>query len=75
MLNNLLKLLEQKTATIGVIGMGYVGLPLAIRCSEEFHRVIGFDILQERVQDLQVKADRVLVLKRCLAALDLQEGR
>jgi len=50
LLNNLLKLLEQKTATIGVIGMGYVGLPLAIRCSEEFHRVIGFDILQERVQ-------------------------
>ena len=39
----LLKKIENKQAIIGVIGLGYVGLPLALRfCKEEF-RVIGFD--------------------------------
>jgi UDP-N-acetyl-D-glucosamine dehydrogenase len=30
--------------------MGYVGLPLALRCAEVFDRVIGFDIMEDRVQ-------------------------
>jgi len=41
--------LNNKSATIGVVGMGYVGLPLAIRYAEEYSRVVGFDILPDRV--------------------------
>ena len=33
-----------RTATVGIIGLGYVGLPLALRFSEAGFRVIGFDI-------------------------------
>jgi UDP-N-acetyl-D-mannosaminuronate dehydrogenase len=33
-----------RTALVGVIGLGYVGLPLALRSSEAGFRVIGFDI-------------------------------
>lgn len=33
-----------RTARVGVIGLGYVGLPLALRFSEAGFRVIGFDI-------------------------------
>jgi len=33
-----------RTALVGVIGLGYVGLPLALRFSEAGFRVLGFDI-------------------------------
>ncbi|MFQ6553810.1 nucleotide sugar dehydrogenase [Aestuariibius insulae] len=39
--------------TIAVIGLGYVGLPLAVRLAEKFGRVIGFDINQGRIQGLR----------------------
>lgn len=50
MSNRLSSLLNNKAANIGVVGMGYVGLPLALRCAEVFDRVIGFDIMEDRVQ-------------------------
>ncbi|QSG01714.1 nucleotide sugar dehydrogenase [Natranaeroarchaeum sulfidigenes] len=40
-------------ATIAVIGLGYVGLPLACHFSEAGFRVIGFDIDLDRVQQLR----------------------
>ena len=43
-MSSLLNKIKQKNATIGIIGLGYVGLPLAIRFSEEEFKVIGFDI-------------------------------
>ena len=42
-LQELLERLANKTATIGIIGMGYVGLPLMLRFSEVGFRIIGFD--------------------------------
>ncbi|MBK1726380.1 nucleotide sugar dehydrogenase [Halorhodospira neutriphila] len=40
------------TATIGIIGLGYVGLPLMLRFVEEGFRVLGFDIDPEKVTAL-----------------------
>lgn len=45
----LLNLLSAKTAVIGIVGLGYVGQPLALRFSEMGYRVIGFDIDAEKV--------------------------
>jgi UDP-N-acetyl-D-glucosamine dehydrogenase len=42
-LDNLLRQLESRTATVGVIGLGYVGLPLALLFHESGFPVIGFD--------------------------------
>jgi len=36
--------LSGRTATIGVIGLGYVGLPLAAACARAGFKVVGFDI-------------------------------
>ena len=36
--------METREARIGIIGMGYVGLPLALLFSGERFRVTGFDI-------------------------------
>ena len=41
--------IKNHKSTIGVIGLGYVGLPLAIRFSEEGFKVTGFDIDKEKV--------------------------
>jgi UDP-N-acetyl-D-glucosamine dehydrogenase len=48
----LLQRLKDRTATIGIVGLGYVGLPLALRCSEVGYRVIGFDIDSKKVDTL-----------------------
>lgn len=40
----LIERFHKRTATVGIIGLGYVGLPLALRFSEAGLRVIGFDI-------------------------------
>ncbi|MBN86278.1 MAG: UDP-N-acetyl-D-glucosamine dehydrogenase [Dehalococcoidia bacterium] len=45
--------IKEKTATIGVVGMGYVGLPLAAAVFEEGYSVIGFDLDPSKVEALQ----------------------
>lgn len=49
----LLQKIEAKTAKVGVIGLGYVGLPLAIEFCKVGFTVCGFDIDAEKVQKLQ----------------------
>lgn len=39
-----------KTATIGVVGLGYVGLPLAVEKAKAGFTVIGFDVQEEKVR-------------------------
>lgn len=49
---NLIKKLKNKTAIIGIVGLGYVGLPLALRFSEVGFKVMGFDIDQAKIDKL-----------------------
>ena len=44
--------IEARTARIGIIGMGYVGLPLALLFSEQGFPVTGFDIDSKKVETL-----------------------
>lgn len=48
-MRNLEQKLRNKTAVIGIIGLGYIGLPLALAFSEAGFRVLGFDIKQKKV--------------------------
>jgi UDP-N-acetyl-D-glucosamine dehydrogenase len=48
----LFKKLNDKTAVIGIVGLGYVGLPLSLRYSEIGYKVVGFDIDQSKVDIL-----------------------
>jgi UDP-N-acetyl-D-galactosamine dehydrogenase len=47
------------TIKIGVIGLGYVGLPLAVEFGKKFS-VTGFDIKMERIDELNKGTDRTL---------------
>lgn len=49
----LIKKLRSKEAVVGVVGLGYVGLPLAIRIAESGLKVVGFDIDVFKVHSLQ----------------------
>ena len=40
--------INNKEAIIGIMGLGYVGLPLALRFSSCDFKVIGFDIDQKK---------------------------
>lgn len=48
----LLERLNERTATIGIIGLGYVGLPLAVAFAEEGYNVIGLDVSESKVTGL-----------------------
>jgi len=47
--SELIRKIQDKSARIGVIGLGYVGLPLAVDKAIAGYEVIGFDIQQKRV--------------------------
>lgn len=50
MKNNLADKIKSRSAVVGVIGLGYVGLPLAIEYCEAGFKVIGFDISDNKVK-------------------------
>ncbi len=60
-----------REARIGVIGLGYVGLPLSLLLSEAGFKVTGFDIDNRKVDDLQ--ASRSYILR--IAAEEIAQAR
>jgi len=50
--NTLIKKFEDKTAKVAVLGLGYVGLPLAVVFAESGFNVIGIDPIAEKVDTL-----------------------
>ena len=48
----LLKKIESKQAKLGVIGLGYVGLPLAVEFARAGFTVVGYDVDERKVTEL-----------------------
>ena len=44
--------IQNKSAVVGIVGLGYVGQPLALRYSQLGYKVIGFDIDESKVAEL-----------------------
>ena len=57
--------MENRSFNIGVIGLGYVGLPLAVEFSK-YYPVVGFDINKKRVGELQSGIDFTLEIEEAL---------
>lgn len=49
---DLVQRLNNKEAAIGIVGLGYVGLPLMLCYTNQNYKVIGFDIDAEKIQAL-----------------------
>lgn len=48
-MSNLKEKIQNKTATLGVCGLGYVGLPLAVEKAKAGFKVVGFDVQEAKV--------------------------
>lgn len=44
--------IKDKTARVGVVGLGYVGLPLAVEYAKEGYTVVGIDLSKSKVDSL-----------------------
>ena len=51
--------MKDKNIKISIIGLGYVGLPLAVAFAKKF-RVIGYDTDQSRIKELNNGNDKTL---------------
>ncbi len=79
-INALLKRIQNKQITVGVIGLGYVGLPLAYELSSHNVPTIGFEVNTEKVallqkgenyiEDLNNDLVRSVLIKGTLTATD-----
>lgn len=49
MKERLLKKIKERTIVVGVVGLGYVGLPLAVEKAKAGFQTIGFDVQKEKV--------------------------
>lgn len=49
----LAKLIKDRKARVGIIGLGYVGLPIALRFCDVGYRVTGFDVDPEKIRLLR----------------------
>jgi UDP-N-acetyl-D-galactosamine dehydrogenase len=55
--NNLVAMTQIPSRTIGVVGLGYVGLPVAVALAERFPNTVGFDISKKRIEQLRSGVD------------------
>ena len=59
-LEQLKKKIEDKSARVGVLGLGYVGLPLAVEFAKAGFRVTGIDVSAEKVSQLNAGVSYIL---------------
>ena len=52
-LEELSRRIDDRSARIGVIGLGYVGLPLAVEFAKAGFEVVGFDVDREKVRSIE----------------------
>ena len=70
----LLSRLENRTATVGVVGLGYVGLSLAMEFVRAGYRVIGIDINEEKVAKLNAGKSYVMDVPSVDVAKAMEDG-
>lgn len=57
--NRMKKKIDTNNTSIAVIGLGYVGLPLAVEFGKKY-KTVGFDINQQRINELNQSKDSTL---------------
>ena len=67
--------LEQRQARVGVIGLGYVGLPLAVEFAKAGFDVTGFDVDQSKVTEMNAGRSYILDVRTEDVAACVQAGR
>lgn len=74
MKNAVIEKLKQRSAVIAVVGLGYVGLPLALRYSAAGYRVLGFDVDQKKTEQLLAGTSYIKHIGSAKIAEAIQQG-
>ena len=72
---NLLDRIRNRQARVGVIGLGYVGLPLAVEFAKAGFDVTGFDVDQKKVDEINAGHSYILDVKTEEVAANVKAGR
>jgi UDP-N-acetyl-D-glucosamine dehydrogenase len=67
--------LEERTATAAVIGLGYVGLPLAMEIAAAGFKVIGIDLDRGKIADLREGKSYILDVPSAIVADTMKAGK
>ncbi|HUL03873.1 MAG TPA: nucleotide sugar dehydrogenase [Gemmatimonadales bacterium] len=71
----LLKKVEDRSALVGIVGLGYVGLPLAVEFAHAGYRVLGFDLSKPVVEGLNRGESHVQDIPSSTVADLVKSGR
>ena len=66
---------ERREALFGIVGLGYVGLPLAVELANAGYRVLGFDVQQKVVDGLNAGRSHVKDVSDAQFQAVVQSGR
>ncbi len=75
MKSSLIKKLDNHEAVIGIVGLGYVGLPLALRYMEVGYNVLGLDVDQNKVDRLMLGQSYIKHIPSAPILENVQEGK
>ncbi len=73
--DRLIQKAETREALFGIIGLGYVGLPLAVELARAGYRVLGFDVLERVVTGLNAGRSHVKDIDGAALQEILKAGR
>ncbi|MBX9912216.1 MAG: nucleotide sugar dehydrogenase [Beijerinckiaceae bacterium] len=72
---HLIDRIRDRSAVIGVIGLGYVGIPLALAALRKGFRVVGFDIDERRVGEINAGREAIKHIPMDAIVTGVAEGR
>src|SRR5688572_17352685 len=75
MLSEFLRKVETQEATIGIVGIGYVGLPVALTFAEAGFHVVGIDLREEKVEAIEEGRSHLLEISSERVKAQRESGR
>jgi UDP-N-acetyl-D-mannosaminuronate dehydrogenase/intein/homing endonuclease len=67
--------IETRQALVGVIGLGYVGLPLSLVFVDRGFRVVGFDVDRRKIESLAARRSYIPHIEEARIAEGMDSGR
>ena len=73
-IESLLKKIEDRSYTVGIVGLGYVGLPLMWAFHQNDMPVLGFDIDEKKVENLRKGTPYIKLPEWCECVSDTRNA-